>query len=432
MFKRATSKALGRRCLRGTRHFSSEKRVVLAYSGGLDTSTILAWLVDEGYDVIAFLADIGQPGEDPKVLEEKAQRLGAKKTYVLDRKKRFVEHYVYPCIRANAIYERRYLMGTSIARPCITEAMVEVAEKEGCQYLAHGATGKGNDQVRFEMQAAYLNPSLKMVAPWRDPNFYNRFEGRQALLEYAAEKNIPVKQTKEKSYSTDENLMHISYESGILEDPALYPTEDMWLMTRSLMDTPNEPERITVSFDKGNPVKLVTPTKTVTDSLEMFEELNELGGKHGIGRVDIVENRYVGMKSRGCYETPGGKILFDAHTDLETLCVDREVMKIRDKLAVDFGNLTYNGYWFSPEMEYLMHCLDYTQQAVAGDVTMDLFKGNVIMRGRTSPNSLYDETVASMDVAGDYNPADAGGFIRLNCLRLKMNSVAKRKRQESK
>lgn len=421
-----------RKALPSVRQFSSsaDKRVVLAYSGGLDTSTILAWLIDEGYSVIAFLADIGQPGEDPKVLEEKATRLGAEKTYVLDRKKHYVENYVFPCARANAVYERRYLLGTSIARPCITESMVEVAHKEGCKFLAHGATGKGNDQVRFELQASYLDPSLKMVAPWRDPTFYNRFEGRQALLDYAASKNIPVVQTKKKSYSMDENLLHISYESGILEDPNLSPTEDMWIMTNSLSETPDTPERIVLTFENGNPVKLKSGGKTFTDSLELFLELNRVGGIHGIGRVDIVENRFVGMKSRGCYETPGGTILWAAHTDLETLVMDREVMRHRDRLAVEFSNLVYNGFWFSPEMDYIRHCCDYTQKCVNGEVQMDLFKGNVIMRGRTSPNSLYDETIASMDVAGDYNPSDAGGFIRINAMRLKMNSIAQSKLAE--
>jgi len=417
-FLTRNAKRLGKNFVRGFSG-SVDKRVVLAYSGGLDTSTILAWLIDEGYSVVTFLADVGQPSEDKKVLEEKALRLGAEKSYVVDCRKRFVDDFVLPCMRANAVYERRYLLGTSVARPCILQAMVEVAEKENCNFLSHGATGKGNDQVRFELHANYLNPNLQTVAPWRDPKFFNRFEGRQALIEYADSKGIPVAQTKAKSYSMDENLLHISYESGILEDPDYPPTDDMFINTVSPQAAPDQHEDITITFEKGNPCRLQSDGKDFTDSLDIFLELNRLGGKHGIGRLDIVENRYVGMKSRGVYETPGGTILFEAHTDLETLVMDREVMKIRDQLAVKFGENVYNGYWFSPEMDYLRSALDLTQHTVNGDVKVRLYKGNVMMRGRSSPNSLYDEKIASMDVAGNYNPADAGGFIRINGLRLR-------------
>lgn len=426
MLNRLTRQCFKRRLASGIRNFSSaaDKRVVLAYSGGLDTSTILAWLIDEGYSVVAFLANVGQPGEDPQVLQEKAERLGAEKTYVVDCRKHFVDNYVFPCMRANAVYERRYLLGTSIARPCILEAMVDVAKKEGCKFLSHGATGKGNDQVRFELHASYLDPTLQMVAPWRIPEFFNRFEGRQALMEYAESKGIPVVQKKGKSYSMDENLLHISYESGVLEDPSKPGPEDMWIMTKSPMEAPDEVERIKLTFENGNPVAAHIGGKTYTDSLDLFLALNEVGGKHGIGRLDLVENRYVGMKSRGCYETPGGTIIMQAHTDLEALVLDREVMKIRDQLSIKFAENVYNGYWFSPEMDYLRSCLDYTQTTVNGEVEMDLYKGNVMMRGRSSPNSLYDANIASMDIAGDYNPADAGGFIRINALRLKTFSAA--------
>lgn len=433
MLSRLTRKVFNPRLNTSLRNFSSnvDKRVVLAYSGGLDTSTILAWLIDEGYSVIAFLANVGQPGEDPQVLQEKAQRLGAEKTYVVDCRKHFVENYVFPCMRANAVYERRYLLGTSIARPCILEAMVDVAKKENCKYLSHGATGKGNDQVRFELHANYLDPSIQMIAPWRIPEFFNRFEGRQDLLDYAASKGIPVVQTKKKSYSMDENLLHISYESGVLEDPSQTGPEDMWIMTNSPMDAPDEVERIKLTFNQGNPVKAEIGGQTYTDSLDLFLALNEVGGKHGIGRLDLVENRYVGMKSRGCYETPGGTIIMQAHTDLEALVMDREVMKIRDELAVKFAQNVYNGYWFSPEMDYIRSCLDYTQRHVNGEVQMDLYKGNVMMRGRSSPNSLYDANIASMDIAGDYNPADAGGFIRINALRLKTFAMANQNRSKN-
>lgn len=393
---------------------------MLAYSGGLDTSTILRWLIEEGYEVVTFMADIGQPAEDTNAITEKAKNIGAVSCHVWDVKRTFVDDYIFPCIRANAIYERRYLLGTSVARPCITEAMVKIAHEENCGVLSHVATGKGNDQVRFELQAAYLDPSMKVIAPWRDPNFYNKFEGRQDLIDYAESRGIPVAQTKAKSYSSDENLLHISYESGILEDPMKSPDDDMFQMTVSPMDAPDTPEDITVDFKAGNPVAVTKPDgQKVTGSLELFEYLNQIGGKHAIGRLDIVENRFVGIKSRGVYETPGGKILFDAHTDLETLCLDREVMKIRDELSIKFAELCYNGFWFSPEMDYVRSCVDLTQGNVNGQVRVQLYKGNVIIKGRETPTGLYDMDIASMDVAGDYNPSDAEGFIKINAVRLK-------------
>jgi len=397
----------------------SKGRVVLAYSGGLDTSTILCWLIDQGYDVVCFLADIGQPKGDVEELKAKAERCGAVGCHVVNAQKEFVTDFVFPLIRASCKYERRYLMGTSVARPCITRNQVEIAHKENCQFLAHGATGKGNDQVRFELHANYLDPNLKTIAPWRNPEFFNRFEGRQHLLAYAAEKGIPVKQTKAKSYSMDENLLHISYESGILEDLTCAPTDDMFIMTVSPKDAPNTPERIKLHFQNGDPVKLECQDGEFTDPLDLFNQLNIVGGRNGVGRKDLVENRYVGIKSRGVYETPGGTILFDCHTDLETIVMDREVMKIRDQLSNKFVELVYNGFWYSPEMDYVRNALDASQKVVNGWIEAELYKGNVTIKGRGSDNMLYDDKIASMDVAGEYNPQDAGGFIRINGLRLK-------------
>jgi argininosuccinate synthase len=402
------------------------KRVVLAYSGGLDTSVILAWLIDKGYEVVAYCANIGQIADDLSAIKEKALACGAVKCYVEDLRHEFVTDYVFPLICSNAIYEDRYLLGTSIARPIISKRQVEIAHKENCKYLAHGATGKGNDQVRFELSANALDPTLVTIAPWRDDEFLKKFVGRKDLLEFAAEHKIQVDQTPKASYSMDENLFHISYESGILEDPALPPPRDMFKMTKDILtDAADEPERIRLYFKDGTPTKVVNhDTKEEhTDPLELFLYLNVLGKKHGIGRVDIVENRFVGIKSRGVYETPGGTILHAAHHDLETITMDREVMNLRDMLSPQFARAAYNGFWFAPEMEFLKNSMDFAQQHVDGWVDCMLYKGNTVIEGRHSGKSRYDPMLASMDEAGDYYPADAQGFIRINSLRLKAHTA---------
>ncbi|KAJ3219163.1 argininosuccinate synthetase [Dinochytrium kinnereticum] len=396
-------------------------RVVLAYSGGLDTSCILAWLIDEGYDVIAYMANIGQE-EDFEAARVKALKIGAVKVYIEDLRKEFVEQVVYPASQANTLYEGVYLLGTSLARPVICQKQIEIAKAENCQYVSHGCTGKGNDQVRFELGYLALEPSIKIIAPWRIPDFFNRFPGRTALLEYAAEKGIPVFQTAAKPWSTDENLYHISYEAGILEDPDVTPPKDMWKLITDPEDAPNTPERIAIHFDKGIPTlveNITDGTTKQTDSLDLFIYLNALGRKHGIGRIDIVENRFVGIKSRGCYETPGGTILRAAHVDLEGLTLDREVRRIRDQFSQRLAEIIYNGFWFSPERELIMAAVTQSQQAVTGVVKLKLYKGNIVVEGRSSPVSLYDDKIASMDIAGGFDPSDSTGFIRINAIRLK-------------
>ncbi|KAI8849728.1 argininosuccinate synthase [Chytridium lagenaria] len=396
-------------------------RVVLAYSGGLDTSCILAWLIDEGYDVVAYMANIGQE-EDFEAARDKALKIGAVKVYIEDLRKEFVEKVVYPAAQANTLYEGVYLLGTSLARPVICQKQIDIAKLENCQYVSHGCTGKGNDQVRFELGYLALDPTIKIIAPWRDPLFYNRFPGRTALLEYAAEKGIPVFQTAAKPWSTDENLYHISYEAGILEDPDVTPPKDMWKLITDPEDAPNVPERVNVHFEKGIPVLVENVTDGVTkktDSLELFLYLNALGRKHGIGRIDIVENRFVGIKSRGCYETPGGTILRAAHVDLEGLTLDREVRRIRDQFSQRLAEIIYNGFWFSPERELIMTAVEQSQQAVTGVVKLKLYKGNIVVEGRSSKLSLYDDKIASMDIAGGFDPSDSTGFIRINAIRLK-------------
>lgn len=398
----------------------SKGKLVLLYSGGLDTSTILKWLLEDGYDVLPMCANIGQWKEDFEKARQKALFIGASKVFVEDIRKDFVENYVFPSIQANGIYEDRYLLGTSLARYPIAKRAIELALQEGAVAVSHGATGKGNDQVRFELSFNSLAPHLQVVAPWRNPAFFNKFEGREALLDYAKTMNIPVTQTKKKPWSTDENLLHTSYESGILEDPWAAPPDDMFNMTKDLKSAKSDSEHITVSFNQGIPCKVVNNSTGLeaTDSVEIMNQLNDLGMAHGIGRRDIVENRYVGMKSRGVYETPGGTILREAHLDIEGLTVDREVRKIRDMLSQRFADLAYSGYWFSPEMEFVNHAIKKSQENVTGDVKLELYKGNIIAKGRRAPFSLYDEKVASMNVAGGYDPRNAEGFIRINALRL--------------
>nr|GAT56552.1 argininosuccinate synthetase [Mycena chlorophos] len=399
----------------------SKGRVLLAYSGGLDTSCILAWLIEQGYEVYAFMADVGQE-EDFAAAEKKALRVGAKKFFLADLKREFVTELIFPAVQANCIYENVYLLGTSLARPVIARGMIEVADREGCNFVAHGCTGKGNDQVRFELAFYGLRPDIKVIAPWRLPEFYNRFPGRQALLEYAAKSNIPVVQTAAKPWSTDENMFHISYEAGILEDPNTTPPTDMWKLTVDPENAPDVPERISIEFAAGLPTKLTTAggDKTYTDGVDIFLALNALGRKHGIGRIDIVENRFIGVKSRGCYESPGATILRAAHIDLEGLTLDRNVRALRDQfVTVAFSRILYNGQFFSPEREFVTSSIPSSQRTVNGMVRLKLYKGNVVVEGRWSEEGLYDEAQSSMDEMGGFEPTDTSGFIQIESIRIK-------------
>jgi len=399
-------------------------KIVLAYSGGLDTSIILRWL-KENYqaEIIAFCADIGQEEELPG-LEKKALATGASKCVIEDLREEFARHFIFPMFQAAAIYEGQYFLGTSIARPLIAKRMVEIARAEKADTIAHGATGKGNDQVRFELAAAALAPDLRVIAPWREERFRKQFPGRAEMIAFAEKSKIPVEATTEKPYSTDRNLLHISYESGVLEDPWLDASSpelrSMYKLSVAPEDAPSEPEYVELKFENGNCVdvngKQLSP-------LGVIEMLNRLGGKHGIGRVDIVENRFVGMKSRGVYETPGGAILHFAHRQMETLTMDREVMHLRDSLIPKYSELVYNGFWFSPEREALQALVTETQRDVTGVVRLKLYKGNIIVTGRKSPKSLYDPKIATMEGdASAYDQNDATGFIRLNALRLKLRA----------
>jgi argininosuccinate synthase len=404
-----------------------KEKVVLAYSGGLDTSVILKWLIDKGYAVIAYIADVGQE-DDFKAAKQKALALGAAKVYVDDLKNEFVTDFIFPALKANAVYEGKYLLGTSLARPIIAKGQVEVAKKEKTHIVAHGATGKGNDQVRFEMTYYVLMPEVKIISPWKDEEFLGQFQGRTDMIKYAEEKGIPVPVTVDKPYSSDGNLMHISYEAGILEDPKFHPEKDMFMKTLDPMDAPDSSEDIIIEFKQGIPVLVENFSDGTVEKkpLLLFQYLNKLAGKHGIGRVDMVENRFVGMKSRGVYETPGGTILFHAHLDIEGLTMDREVKLLRDSLIPKYAQLIYFGFWYSPEMEVLTALMEKAQEHVSGKVYLRLYKGNIIIQGRESDESLYDEEIASMDVHGGYDQRDANGFIKLNALRLKAN--AKRKK----
>lgn len=395
------------------------KKIVLAYSGGLDTSVILKWLA-ETYQcpIVAFAADIGQH-EDWHALTAKGMATGAEKVIISDLKEEFVEDFIFPAFRANAIYEGSYLLGTSLARPIIAKEQVRIASQEGADAVSHGATGKGNDQVRFELGYIGLNPQLQIIAPWRiwDLN------SRQKLFAFAEQHHIPLPVTKEKPYSSDENLLHISFEGGILEDPWNEPDEATFKMTVSPENAPDTPTYLELSFNNGNPVALNgEPMKPFA----LFSALNRLGGENGIGRLDLVENRFVGMKSRGVYETPGGTILRTAHRDLEAITLDREVMKIRDSLIPRYSELIYNGFWFSPERELLQKTMDETQTTVTGTVRLKLYKGNCIPVGRKSDQSLYQQSFATFEEDQVYHQADATGFIRLNGLRLKIQHLQKR------
>jgi argininosuccinate synthase len=396
-----------------------KEKVVLAYSGGLDTSCILKWLIDKGFDVIAMIADVGQK-EDFKAAELKAKKIGAKKVYVVDCKEEFVTKYIFPAIQGNAVYEGRYLLGTALARPIIAQKQIAVAKKEKAQYVSHGATGKGNDQVRFELTYYALNPSIKVIAPWKIREFLDQFKGRIDMLNYCEKHGIPVEATKAKSYSCDENLMHISYESGILEDPNKSPTKDMFKWTVDPVDAPDQETVLKIYFKDGLPVKVedLTNKKVEKKPLKLFQYLNKVGAENGIGRIDIVENRYVGIKSRGVYETPAGTILHAAHMDIEGIAMDREVLRLRNMLTPKFAELIYNGFWFSPEMDFLMASIKKSQEAIDGNVTLKLYKGNITIIGRVSHTSLYNQDLSSMDIEGGYNQEDAEGFIKINAIRL--------------
>ncbi|MGE9266803.1 MAG: argininosuccinate synthase [Verrucomicrobiales bacterium] len=419
-------------------------KIVVAYSGGLDTSVLLLWLKEKyNAEIIAYCADVGQ-GDELDGLEEKALATGASKCYIGDLKEDFAANYIFPMFQANAVYEGRYLLGTSIARPCITKDMIDIALKEGADAIAHGATGKGNDQVRFELSCAALAPNIKCIAPWRDEEFRAQFPGRKEMIEYAEAHNIPVKASLKKPYSMDRNLLHISYEAGAMEDPWYDATgeadRDMYTLSVSPEEAPDAPEYLQILFEKGNIIGLKNDNLdsvinelgdfsaqgekdgyTLLSPYGVMRVLNFLGGKHGIGRIDIVENRFVGMKSRGIYETPGGTILLAAHQDLETLVLDREAQHIRDGLIPKYAQLVYNGFWFAPEREAIQALVTETQKNVSGEVRVKLYKGNVMGAGRRSPHSMYSEAIATMEGGEEeaYNQDDATGFINLNALRLR-------------
>jgi argininosuccinate synthase len=396
-----------------------KEKVVLAYSGGLDTSVILKWLIGKGYEVIAFVADVGQE-EDFEECRNKAEMLGASKVIVADLKREFVTDYVFKAVKANAVYEDRYLLGTALARPLIAWKQVETALAEGAKAVAHGATGKGNDQVRFELCYYSLVPNIKVIAPWKDPEFLATFKGRTDLLKYAAENNIPVKASISKPYSEDENLMHISHEAGILEDPMFAMHKSMLVKMAMPQDAPDTETRLVITFRDGIPVKVLNKDDGTVkeDPYELFVYLNKVGGENGIGLLDMVENRFVGIKSRGVYETPGATILYAAHRDIEGIAMDREVMRLRNMLTPKFSELIYYGFWFSPEMDFLMAAIDKSQEVIDGCVHLCLYKGNILIEGRESPSSLYNKDLSSMDIEGGFDQTDSKGFIKINAMRL--------------
>ena len=390
------------------------KKIVVAYSGGLDTSVIIRWLKEEyGAEVIAFTADIGQ-GEELEPLREKAIATGASKIYIDDLREEFSRDFVFPMLRANAVYEGRYLLGTSIARPLIAKRQIEIAEKEGADAVCHGSTGKGNDQVRFELTYLALKPDVKIISPWREWNL----KSRQELIDYAGKHGIPVTATKTKPYSTDRNLLHISYEGGVLEDPWQESTDDMYTLAVPVEKAPDKPEYVEIAYEAGNPVAMNGATMAPAD---LLAEANRISGAHGVGRVDIVENRYVGMKSRGVYETPGGTLLHAAHRAVESITMDREVLHLRDSLISRYAEQVYYGYWFAPEREMLQAAIDQSQRNVTGTARLKLYKGNCDVVGRKSPVSLYQQDLATFEADEVYNQKDAEGFIRLNALRLRVN-----------
>jgi argininosuccinate synthase len=393
------------------------RKIVLAYSGGLDTSVMLRWLKEKYQcEVVCYCADVGQ-GEELQGLEAKARETGAARLYVEDLREEFVRDYVWTAVKANAVYEGVYLLGTSLARPVIAKRQIEIARREGADAVAHGATGKGNDQVRFELTYYALEPDIKVVAPWREWEF----KGRSDLIAYAKEHNIPVTATSDKPYSTDRNLMHISYEGGILEDPWREPPADIFQLTKAPEESSAEAEYIEIGFERGEPVSINGQNLS---AVALLETLNKIGGAHGIGRVDLVENRFVGMKSRGVYETPGVSILHAAHRALESITLDREVMRLRDSLGVKFAESVYYGFWFAPEFELMRKMIDETQGDVTGDVRLKLYRGNAVVVGRRAPRSLYDERLATFEAEDIYNQRDAEGFIKLNALRLRLRGLS--------
>ncbi len=401
---------------------SEIKKVVLAYSGGLDSSVIVRWLIETyGCEVITLTGDLGQK-QELDGLKEKAVATGASKAYVEDLKEEFVRDFVFPALRANAVYEGRYLLGTSLARPIVARRQIEIAHREGADAVSHGATGKGNDQVRFEMTYMALDPGIKIISAWKDENW--SFNSRASMVKYAEKHNIPIKMTKKESpYSEDRNLLHISHEGGILEDPWEEPPEDMFVMTVSPENAPDRATYVEVSFEKGNPVAI---DGEAMSPAQLLDHLNTLAGNNGVGRVDMVENRFVGMKSRGIYETPGGTALWAAHRAMETITMDREVMLIRDSIMPKYAQIIYNGFWYSPEREMIQTMIDEAQRDVTGTVRLKLYKGNCMPVGVKAPVSLYSEKLATFEEDDVYDQKDATGFIRLNALRLKMQALLKK------
>jgi argininosuccinate synthase len=401
---------------------AKKQKVVLAYSGGLDTSVILPWLKETyGYEVVAFAAELGQ-GDELEGIKKKAMASGAVKCVVKDLRHEFVEDYLWPLLKSGAVYENGYLLGTSIARPLIAKHQVEVAHAEKATGVAHGATGKGNDQVRFEITYMALDPTLQIIAPWKDPNW--KLTSREAAVDYAEQHGIPIDQSKKKIYSRDRNLWHISHEGADLEDPANEPKDDLFVISQAVSKTPDKPDYVTISFHEGVPVKL---DGKLIGGVEMIETLNQMGGRHAVGQVDVVENRLVGMKSRGVYETPGGTILLTAHAALESLTQERETMHYKQQVALKYAELVYYGLWFTPLREALDAFINVTQRNVTGDVTVKLFKGRCTTAGMTSPNSLYQANLASFKMGAEYDQTDAKGFIRLFGLPAKVAGVVNRK-----
>ncbi len=397
-------------------------KVVLAYSGGLDTSIIIPWLREHYQcEVIAMAGDIGQGADELKGLKEKAKATGASKCYVEDMREEFARDYLFKLVKAGAVYEGKYLLGTSIARPLLAKRQVEVALKEKAEAVAHGCTGKGNDQVRFELTVLALAPQLKIIAPWREWDI----KSREDALEYARKKNIPVAASAAKIYSRDRNIWHLSHEGGVLEDPANAVPDDVWVLSRSPKDAPSKPGRVTIGFEKGMPVSVDGKKRS---AFEIVEKLNAIGNEHGIGRIDLVENRFVGMKSRGAYETPGGTLLYAAHAELEALTLDRATLAYKQHVALDYGQMVYNGLWFTPLREALDAFIDSTQQVVTGEVALELYKGNISVLSRRSPNSLYSTAIASFTMGETYDQKDAEGFIKLVGLPMRVRAMLKAKK----
>ncbi len=407
-------------------------KIVLAYSGGLDTSVILKWLIEKGYEVIAYVADVGQDDDFPEV-EKKALKVGAAKVYIKNLREEFVTDYIFPALKANAVYENRYLLGTALARPLIARHQIGIASLEHAGIVSHGATGKGNDQVRFELSYYALNPGIKVFSPWKTQEFLDQFKGRTDMLNYAREHNIPVKATVSKPYSEDDNLMHISHEAGILEDPKYKAEKEMFTKIVAPQDAPDRETHLEIHFKDGLPVRVVNPEEnfSVEKPLPLFTYLNKKGGENGIGLLDMVENRFVGIKSRGVYETPAGTILLKAHMDIEGIAMDREVMRLRNMLSPVFSELVYNGFWFSPEMDFLRAAIDKSQELIDGIVYLTLYKGNVMIEGRESPSSLYDKDLSSMDIEGGFDQKDSSGFIKINAIRLMAHNAILKKKGKS-